>query len=1183
MKKLLASLLGILLVLSLAMTTATFVLAEEGEDGATNVIDNPEWTKRASLGVSTYEIDTGYHVISEVAGEGHSMTSNFKVKVDGLTLEFYSDSYNATSAGDYFGIAFVKTMGGYASTYADGSKTFAACFRPKEANRGRLSFRNDMRGTANNGGFIAYKTAELAANSITVTDGVYSYDTANLVTTFWSSFVFGDGANDNFFHVKLEFSKVEGLDAYKMVVSSESCVHAQQANPQTMYIHSSYVDNAADENGNVYLSVFGGKGSSSEAAPVVKVRYSDDATRAYESTIASADTLVTKYENILKSGSVSAALKARAELAATIAELKPLYKAVYEAKISALEEKYGLNELTVINDNEWKSRPANNASSYAKYDIKDGSYLFDNINAYGYAMNQENKVKVDGLTVELYSDNYTISESGNHDCFGFTFVNEVTGFNDDQTFAATFWPGIYNGQTRLNIGRNHNYNITIAYAEPVKGSTPAGAFTSSMVYTAAAGSKSPIGARLHFTHLADKGVYQLDFTMTYGTKFQAQKTELTVYFDEEYVTNIVDDNGYAYLSAFGFTTWKDEEGELDGPVFKIKYSDALTDAYKTGVYTAAEAALVAYENSVAEVTDTDTFNASVQARTAAIDAVNALRANDVAIKTAEISRIDALYTQDEDIQANVKAVVQAAYTEAETALAAFNAEVTADNLSAYKAKVAAANEVYEGIKTALTAENKAYFEGLSEDLAYNEKKATVVLWIVGYENLVAVLDADSDTLIEDIDAAKTCKVNFAGSATETLLNGLADEDKETLSARITAADTALETVEKEVLPAVKASYVTALENALDEDLTVKFNIDDAKAAYADLLSKITVTEADGELYTRYTAAYTALKTACEDYELGLINTVNTMLEETYKDYNAFTPVLVKYGSINLGYLMEDSDDLQDAYDEMYAALNETVWFKIGVTDISNVEQTATGLYFEQVPAFPSRLNYNEKVNLKKGVTVEIELTEAAYYNDGTSANNLCFNFLGSPNSYKSMSDGISIIIWLFPTESNVEIFNNNDNALARKSIDTPIDGGKIIISVRYGEYYSVAEGETKTAYIINVNGVEFQLTEEVLTRDGYQVYDDCYFSMGSFADDKTKHNCMTLVSVNDVKFAYEEPVKPVDSASDPESVSAGNSEDISVKETSSESRGCKGGIATPAAIAAVAGVAYALIRRKREN
>ena len=76
---------------------------------------------------------------------------------------------------------------------------------------------------------------------------------------------------------------------------------------------------------------------------------------------------------------------------------------------------------------------------------------------------------------------------------------------------------------------------------------------------------------------------------------------------------------------------------------------------------------------------------------------------------------------------------------------------------------------------------------------------------------------------------------------------------------------------------------------------------------------------------------------------------------------------------------------------------------------------------------------------------------------------------------------------------------------------------------------------------------------------------------------------MTLVSVNDVKFAYEEPVKPVDSASDPESVSAGNSEDISVKETSSESRGCKGGIATPAAIAAVAGVAYALIRRKREK
>jgi hypothetical protein len=156
----------------------------------------------------------------------------------------------------------------------------------------------------------------------------------------------------------------------------------------------------------------------------------------------------------------------------------------------------------------------------------------------------------------------------------------------------------------------------------------------------------------------------------------------------------------------------------------------------------------------------------------------------------------------------------------------------------------------------------------------------------------------------------------------------------------------------------------------------------------------------------------------------------------------------------------------------------------------------------------------------------IELTSAAYYNDNTSANNLCFNFLADPDCYKSMSDGISIIIWLYPTESNVQIMNNTDVPLASSTIATPIDGGTITISVKYEEYYSFVEDATYWAYVIKVNEAEIVLTAEALTNNGHEITDDVYFSMGSFADKKDTPNILTLVSINGVELgkpAEEQP------------------------------------------------------------
>jgi CheY-like chemotaxis protein len=166
------------------------------------------------------------------------------------------------------------------------------------------------------------------------------------------------------------------------------------------------------------------------------------------------------------------------------------------------------------------------------------------------------------------------------------------------------------------------------------------------------------------------------------------------------------------------------------------------------------------------------------------------------------------------------------------------------------------------------------------------------------------------------------------------------------------------------------------------------------------------------------------------------------------------------------------------------------------------------------------------LDMKEGAEIVVELTSAAYYNDGSNgANNLCFNFLASPDSYKSMSDGISIIIWLYPTESNVQIMNYTDTALASGAIATPLDGGTITISVKHEEYYSFVEDTTYWAYVIRVNEAEIVLTKEVLTSNGHDMPDEVYFSMGSFADNKENPNILTLVSANGVEFGLpsEEP------------------------------------------------------------
>ena len=281
------------------------------------------------------------------------------------------------------------------------------------------------------------------------------------------------------------------------------------------------------------------------------------------------------------------------------------------------------------------------------------------------------------------------------------------------------------------------------------------------------------------------------------------------------------------------------------------------------------------------------------------------------------------------------------------------------------------------------------------------------------------------------------------------------------------------------------SYLTALETALEKDLVTSYaNIQSAFAVLDNLKENVAIVEADGALYTRYTTAVETLCKALEDFVSGAITDLSQSLDGEFPTLDSFLPVRSAYNQIVLDLLDEEREDytkIVEAHEALTEKLQANLWYNFSQTGLSTVEQNDTGVYFEMTAKFPARINYNEKLNMATGITAEIEFTNIAYYNgdkteSGASkgANNISINFLSAPDSYKSMASGLNIIIWLFEQESSVDIVNARDQSVAHGVISTPINGGKLTISVRHGMYEDFAAGESYKAYIVTINGQEIE-------------------------------------------------------------------------------------------------------------
>ena len=1029
----------------------------------------PVWTAN---GTTVTEGDDGFYNVSGIQYETTAYKTE-KVKLDGLTIEMkltdfgYADNGSGQAAGIIF-------SGSAPANYGSGVAAMTLWYAPYGNTQSRFHVgANHDYNTAS----YAHTDAECTATGFGVA----------------SSMVLNNVANGD---IKIEInSHSDTAYAVKFTIAQDNllwtnnCNYADEADGGhscTFYMLKSTFASALDSEGKLYVSASGLQN------PNYSIKVTESASSGEEPPVVEPPV----HEHVFVEGKCECG------------ETDPNYVPEPQAP-------------TIVGtpDSDWAAYSGTPAANYAA----NGYTEVSNLGGWGHRAYYKQLVKFDGLELSFRA------ASNKGDCVGVILsATEGAYFGDLSTLAITYWNELYAGQARLNFGANHDYNAaSLVYSAPDMSAAKGFGVASSMVCNQA----PTMGWTIKFESYNDE-FYSVKITMTDSTmwgnnaNYNADELSCTVYLPKATVADMLNENGECYVIAAGFPS-----GTNPACAAEYKAVDDNYNAYISGEGVAnALNKVTAYKTAAESITDAASYDAAMAARAEAVACAGDLRARELAELALIVTGIDAELAANEEIVVIVKKAVTDKLAAARAAYEALIADPTTLNNESLAAALALTDDAkaeYDNRASMLSQDAKAEIEAELAVLDYGHDYCIALLWVTNYENKIAALDATDPAIVNSLVEVKAYREAYETTTAYTKITTvLTEEHKAAMEAKIEAADTAVVNIETVVLPQLKESYIVAMEEKLQADLTIKPNLDDAKAAYAEIATYVTITEEDGELYNRYVAGYNALKDACEALVAAQIAEVSELLTKEYTLLDEFKSVRNKFKGIKLDYLMEENAELAADLAELEAVISQNVFYYMNATNIPVVEWNDTGLAVESKVEFPARLNYNKALNLKTGAEIVVELTSAAYYNGGNQgANNLCFNFLAAPDSYKSMSDGISIIIWLFPTESNVQIMNYTDVPLANSPIATPLDGGTITISVKYEEYYSFVEDATYYAYVIRVNEAEIVLTPEVLTNGGHDVPDEAYFSMGSFADDKSTPNILTLVSANGVEFGKpsEEP------------------------------------------------------------
>lgn len=395
------------------------------------------------------------------------------------------------------------------------------------------------------------------------------------------------------------------------------------------------------------------------------------------------------------------------------------------------------------NSAEWYAREASKGA-YATYNPDTKKYTFNNLDSYAESLASYNKVKVDGLVVDLYANKY-----GSGQRFGFGFIDTIGGYGpenrsnaDIATYHAEVLPddATTASQTRLNSGLG--VGNTAMYKDRTL-TTSATTFSGSIVMNYV--QNEELHFRMTFEYLPAEGeyttnVYKLVIEILSGTRHgQQSASPVTIYFDAKYVEHAQDSNGLVYF--YGYCHANSSSSEL---VYSLKYEDDLTRAAVTDVNTK----IGAYETALGTLENVGT------AKNGVVSALIGMR---------EVDQ-KAAYTAFVAVE-NTLAPVSAKYAAAKAAVDTMNGAVTAANVQAATSALSAANTAYTAAKDSLSADNQTALEALASS----------------YATAIATAEAT----IEEIEGELTAAMNAASSAVAVL-------DNEVSANNLTAAKTALD-------------------------------------------------------------------------------------------------------------------------------------------------------------------------------------------------------------------------------------------------------------------------------------------------------------------------------------------------------------------------------------------------------
>ncbi|MBQ8428792.1 MAG: hypothetical protein IJX30_01695 [Clostridia bacterium] len=820
---------------------------------------------------------------------------------------------------------------------------------------------------------------------------------------------------------------------------------------------------------------------------------------------------------------------------------------------------------------------------------EDGYAVISNLQGWGTRSYYTEKVKFDGLSVSFWM------ETNPRDAVGFYFGNNV--MEDFITgLTVTNWNDLYSGQNRLHFSNTHDYNKdSVVYQEPECTNTGFKVAASHVSTTA-----DKLGYTVSFESY-DDSVYKVTVKMLYSTmwgnnaNYNSTDKTSTVYLPKSTVAPLLDSNGDTYIFIYGFPS-----GTNPYPAANVKLEDDYIRAYNETLVAPAQTAVQAYADSVLSIETEEDYNQTMVLRENAQGLVAGLKAWEKAGLELAITQADEELANNEQVVTVIKNIVLDKVTAAKNA---FNGFANEDTLTeeAYAAAVSLADLAkaeYANRKSMLDQDASEEVETAIAEVDYLAQYYKALQWIVSYEKVVGALDANASTIGDDLKAAEAMKNAYAGSEAQTLIQTLKSEDKAALEGRITAANDSLIDIKTTAIVAVKDAYIAAVEKALEVDISVYANIAYAFKQLEILRDNVTVEAGDGELYTRYTAVVEDLNTALEGYLIPAIEEVQSAIDAGCVTLASYSSVKTKYDAITLALLNDGCANkaaIEAAYAKATDAVQNHAWAGFSTTGVGLAERNDMGLYFEMTAAFPNRINYDKALNMVEGINMEIELTMAAYYNgeispEGKSkgANNLCLNFLSQPGQYKAMGSGMSVIIWLYANNASVSVVNSNDVTVANGQIITPMDGGSLKISLKHETVVSETTGEEVEAYVLTVNETCIVLEKSVAEANRMEISDECYFSLGAFADYTADPNCFTIVSVNDKNFTL--PVAEPDAPVAPETpdepdvpTDSGNGEVSSDSEKEEKDGGCGGVIGMAAALPALAGIALVWKKRKDES